>query len=152
MKRTAGYLVLMAILAVWAGPVISGAYKWVDEQGVTHFSQSPPKGGKAEELKLPASSTADATEKAADMVRKKMEAYQKRREAKKKKRDMEAEEKSSQAQNRKNCDMARNNMDVIQRGRGRYRDKDGNISGMSDGEFQTKIEQARKQVEEFCKE
>ncbi|HMH17301.1 MAG TPA: DUF4124 domain-containing protein [Burkholderiales bacterium] len=33
-----------------AAPVLSQVYKWVDERGVTHYSERPPQGSKASEV------------------------------------------------------------------------------------------------------
>lgn len=58
-SRTPGSLtiaLLTLVFAVLATPVSAAIYKWVDEQGNTHFSQSPPpakKGNKASKVKIP---------------------------------------------------------------------------------------------------
>src|SRR5258706_13780417 len=33
-----------------AAPALAQVYKWVDERGVTHYGERPPKGGKASEV------------------------------------------------------------------------------------------------------
>jgi hypothetical protein len=61
LKRTALRAVLAAFAALWLLPAAAQAiYKWVDENGVTHFSESPPppgaKGGKIDVKPVPPSS------------------------------------------------------------------------------------------------
>lgn len=51
MRSTKTVLTLALVLA--AMPVMAQTvYRWVDEQGVTHFSSTPPEGMQAEELHL----------------------------------------------------------------------------------------------------
>lgn len=43
-------LLLLILAVVTAGATI---YKWVDEKGVTHYSQTPPAKQKAQEIQAP---------------------------------------------------------------------------------------------------
>ena len=45
-------MVLFGIAVVVAVPAVAGTYKWVDEDGTTHYSQSKPPGRQAEEMSL----------------------------------------------------------------------------------------------------
>jgi hypothetical protein len=38
------------VLAVAAAPALAQVYKWVDERGVTHYGERPPRGSKATEV------------------------------------------------------------------------------------------------------
>lgn len=51
-------LLLLAVAVVAAAA--AGVYKWVDEQGTTHYSETPPTGKKSEEMKLPESPPASS--------------------------------------------------------------------------------------------
>ena len=39
-------------LALFAFPVAAQIYKWVDEKGVSHFSETPPPDGKAKNRRV----------------------------------------------------------------------------------------------------
>ncbi|MBK7953715.1 MAG: DUF4124 domain-containing protein [Candidatus Accumulibacter sp.] len=58
-------LLLLILLALAAASWGASFYKWVDEKGVTHFSELPPPGGRAQEVQKqvnsPATSDAGTT-------------------------------------------------------------------------------------------
>lgn len=61
-------------------PCSAAIYKWVDENGVTHYSESPPPSQKAQEIKpVPSSSPAASKEKTAEQLE--LEFRQRRLEA-----------------------------------------------------------------------
>lgn len=43
-------LLVLCLPALWASPAQAAMYKWVDEKGVTHFSETPPPDGKASKI------------------------------------------------------------------------------------------------------
>ena len=45
-------IVVFGIAMVVAVPAVGGTYKWVDEEGTTHYSQSKPPGRQSEEMSL----------------------------------------------------------------------------------------------------
>ncbi|WP_295430150.1 DUF4124 domain-containing protein [uncultured Thiodictyon sp.] len=47
-------VLLAALMGGAPGPAQAEIYKWTDAQGVTHFSDQPPAGGTAEQVRLPA--------------------------------------------------------------------------------------------------
>ena len=55
----------LAILAALALPAAAQVYKWVDEQGRTHYGEKPPEGVKATEMGATPSSPAAPTAPAA---------------------------------------------------------------------------------------
>jgi hypothetical protein len=45
------FLILAAaVFAIAAAPAFAQLYKWVDERGVTHYGERPPRGAKASEV------------------------------------------------------------------------------------------------------
>lgn len=46
------YFVALLILTLGIAVIGSAVYKWVDEEGVTHYSERPPSGRKAKELPI----------------------------------------------------------------------------------------------------
>ena len=79
---------LLACALAYAAPACAEAmYKWVDDKGVTHFSQTPPETSNAQKLEVrtaPASPAADAAP--ADTKGKGDDAKPQRTEAQKKER------------------------------------------------------------------
>ncbi len=70
MKRMTAALVFAGLLA---GSAAAGIYKWTDERGVTHYTASPPTGGAAEELSLPAGPPRERLDKAQEEWRSELE-------------------------------------------------------------------------------
>lgn len=62
MRRTLPAIMLLAGLLA-AGATAAKVYKWVDDEGVTHYSQQPPPGGEAQvidpEVSRPPEGSAD---------------------------------------------------------------------------------------------
>ncbi len=55
MKKLWTAVLLMIAIQFGATQAIAGIYKWVDENGVIHFSDKPPESGqKLENMKTPA--------------------------------------------------------------------------------------------------
>lgn len=51
-SKTAGLVLLFALLAVAAAPAVAAVYKWVDRNGVTQYSSTPPPDGKVTKLHI----------------------------------------------------------------------------------------------------
>lgn len=56
---------LLALLLIAAAAIASGIYKWMDDKGVTHYSDAPPKAQKATQLDHQTEPPAAAPESAA---------------------------------------------------------------------------------------
>lgn len=54
------HALLSLALAAFAPAAIAVIYKWVDEKGVTHYSQNPPSDGKANQMETKPSGPAEA--------------------------------------------------------------------------------------------
>lgn len=65
MRKTLSFFVALWLLAA-AGPGHAQVYKWVDSDGVTHYSQQPPEAGAAKEIPIPKPAVAPAPAPAAD--------------------------------------------------------------------------------------
>ena len=51
-SKIAGPVLLFALLAVAAVPAVAAVYKWVDRNGVTQYSSTPPPDGKVTKLHI----------------------------------------------------------------------------------------------------
>lgn len=56
-------IVLVVVLAVIALPANSEIYKWVDENGVTHYTQTPPQTQEAEKVGVSSTRSAAGSQK-----------------------------------------------------------------------------------------
>lgn len=125
-------------------------YKWVDEDGVTQFSQFPPPEQAAERV-APAPPPADDPAAAQERLQQKLEAFDERRQAGEENRQEEAREKEQLAQRKRNCEAARHNLEIFQRGgRTRIRTESGETTYLSDEQRQERLEAARRAVQEHC--
>lgn len=120
-------------------------YRWVDENGVTHFGSSPPKGQQSERVdaKSGHSEPVDYSEQFGSAEDETSE------------QDAEAESepanKTSEEDVREACRQARENLETIQNG-GRIAEtaEDGSRRYLSSEELAQREERARRFVEEAC--
>jgi len=127
------------------------SYRWVDENGVTVYSQSPPPSGAATEIKAPpppAISPEDAQRKL-DAQKQKLADLREDRELKQK----EAGEKEAKIKKQKsNCAAAQQNLaGLIARPHARQRGADGQYRYVTEEARQKKIETAQKYIQKNCK-
>lgn len=140
--------VLVGWLAV-AGLAQAAMYKWVDDQGVTQYTQYPPPDRKSEAIvppPPPAEDAAGAQKKLEDTLQK-LDANRKAQAG--------AEEKQQKAtaaaeQRRKNCEVARGNLEKLTAGgRTRLMGPDG-TTHLSEEDRQARIVTTKEQIKEFC--
>ncbi len=150
MFRT-GFLILASITLFISTPVAAKSYRWVDENGVTVYSQQPPPSGQVTEIKPPpppAVSPEDAQRKL-DAQKQKLTDLREDRELKKK----ETGEKKAEAKKQKsNCEAAQKNLaGLISRPHARQKESDGEYRYITEEARQKKITDAKKHIQENCK-
>ena len=123
-------------------------YKWVDEKGVTHYSETPPpdgtKGASKIEVKTPTPDRAPT-----DNWRER-EAQSKERRAKQGVQDEQARMKE-ESQRANNCRRAQRQADTMTHPGGVYRlNEKGERVFMEDQERAAKLEEARQDVARYC--
>lgn len=144
-------VVLALAFALATGGAQAGTmYRWVDEKGVTHFSEDPPPDGKAQKIDvkpLPSSSDAPAA-RPQDWRARELELRQKRLD--KEKAERKSEQDASARESR--CLRAQRALDQLNRQRPLYEvDKQGNRVYIDDRERAAEAETARKAVEANCR-
>lgn len=149
MKRT----LLATMLA--AAPLCQGAevYKWVDEHGVTVYSQSPPPSGTAElsAPPPPPPPPPGAPDAARETLQGELERLDKARETREKAAADEEKRQKEQADRQAACESARKyQADLESRPRVLLQEPDGSTRRLSDDELASMREEARKQVQELC--
>ena len=126
-------------------------FKWVDADGNTHYTQTPPPEGIAkEDLNLPASAKLDNTEavKAFEDQQNKKQELAGENEKEQKLQDRSAEHT---ALKKENCRKARAKLENVQNtGRIRAVDEYGNIVRASEEERQRRITEAQENIKKWC--
>lgn len=130
----------------------AGVHKWVDANGVTHYSEEAPAGQASTEVQTAApppnapagESTLDVMNKADAMV-----AERKRRIAAE--QQAEQEQKLQANQQKMRCAVARRNLEVLQsRARVYTFGEEGQKVYMDDAARARELESAQKAVSEYC--
>jgi hypothetical protein len=148
MKRNS-IVILSIMLLVWLMPATAKTYRWVDENGVTIYSQTPPPTGDATIIKPPPP-PASPPDEAMNNLKRRQAAID---TAKKKKQggDKESVEAENAEIKKKNCEVSRKNLaEITRHPRVRMKMDDGSYKQLSDEERQAEIDKYNKDIEKFC--
>lgn len=141
-------LVMTALLLSFS--VNAQIYKWVDENGQTHYSQTPPASGEAQQVDVPPPPPVDP-EQAQEEVDALIEQQQAAEQAEQEARQKAEEEAEQQAIREENCRIARQNLELYQNNPGRrVQDEDGNVTRLREEDRQQKMQELQQQIDEFC--
>ena len=144
--------ILLAVLALACGNAAAALYKWVDEKGVTHYTEEPPPADrKATKIEIrndgpPAKAeTADSwKEKEADFRRRRLEKERNEEAA-------AAKAKKDEAQRRERCLKAQDALDTLAPGHGVYRvNEKGERVYMEEAEREAQVKRWKKEAEAWC--
>ena len=134
------------LLALSASAMASQVYKWVDEQGVTHFGSQPPQGQQATSVntatpqpKQPAQQPAPTFDSVADPKQAEYDAKVKKDVA------------HTEAELKKFCESMRSNLAQLSNNPRVEFEVDGEVRRMTEEERQKQINDAKKSIGENCK-
>jgi len=150
LRRVFHYSLRLCLLFFIVGNCYAKMYKWVDEDGNTHYSEKPPAGDvEVQTVKPPPKVN---TEKAL----KQQEENKKKSEEAKEEQTKSAEEKTKdeadKARQKANCETARKNLASVSANPRVYSvGADGERRRLGEEERQAKITAAQKDIAEFCK-
>jgi hypothetical protein len=138
--------------AGWAVAVHAGAYRWVDANGVTHFSETVPPGIEATPVSPPPppAQSPEAARERLDAQQQQLDAMRNEREQAKREREQKQEDAR---QRRENCEAARHNLEVLQYNtstRRRYQMADGSWMRLTEEQHREKVEETERQIDMFC--
>ncbi|HSH30492.1 MAG TPA: DUF4124 domain-containing protein [Thiohalobacter sp.] len=141
---------LLPLTLLFSTGLPAAMYKWVDENGQTHYSQYPPPDREYEALAPPpppASDAGQAQQELEQLLQRQDEQRQAREQA-----EQEAAAAGRQAEQRQQaCAAARHNLEILTTGgRKRITGPDGVARYLPEEERQAKIAEAQKQIEEYC--
>mgnify|MGYP000161424309 CR=1 FL=1 len=140
-------LTMVLILSGTFSPTVSAEqyYKWVDDQGVTHYSAEKPKGREASKVEAhnPPSSSQD---KAMERLEKQREQSRQERQAAQEK---EKKEDSSEPVNQERCEKHRKNLQTLNTTSQirRKNPETGEMETLTQEERQAMIEKTKKALE-----
>jgi len=89
-------------------------YKWVDEKGVSHYSETPPPDGNAAKIELKSSTGNPPPVPQTDWKQKDLDAREKRIEKEQQAKQREAQEKIDASARRNNCRATRRRLDDLE--------------------------------------
>ncbi|MEX3773867.1 DUF4124 domain-containing protein [Pseudomonas sp. MYb118] len=134
---------LTAGLLIGLSPMCMAAqiYKWVDEQGVTHFDAQPPQGRSAETVVTPSPATSAPSRPAPDTTIGDQQAIDK---------SVKQQVSEQQAQLKVFCEQARTNLAQLQNNPRLREDVDGELRRLSEEQRQERTAETRRQIDENC--
>jgi hypothetical protein len=136
------------LLLLLAGNASAAMYKWVDEDGNTHYTQSPPPGDiQAETIGPPPKvNTKEAVEQLQEQQQKLEEISKQKQEA------IEAQSKADEelARKKANCELARERLASYTEPRVKFVQADGSRVRATEEERQEQIKISQEMIDEFC--
>lgn len=137
------------LLAMSATAMASQVYKWVDAQGVTHFSAQPPQGQDATSINTatPPPKPAAAEEQKAAPTFESIADPEQAAIDKKVKQEVAAKD----AERKKYCEDVRTNLAQLQNNPRLRMEVDGEVRRLTEEDRQTRIAEAQKSIAENCK-
>ena len=134
---------LTAALLMGLSPMCMAAqiYKWVDEQGVTHFDAQPPQGRQAETVVTPSSSSGTSAASPRSNTIGDQQAIDK---------SVKSQVAEQQAQLKVFCEQARTNLAQLQNNPRLREEVDGEMRRLSDADRQERTAETQRQIAENC--
>lgn len=132
-------------------PLLAKTYKWVDENGVTQYTATPPPTGDFKAIKAPSKPAVDPA-KAQSELEKRLEAFTKRKDDTNKAQKEADDAATKTAESKKNCEQAKKNLNLlITKVRVRYKEKDGSSRYLTDDEREANMKRAQDAIKKYCK-
>ena len=146
------FILLFLAGSLWFSCAMSETYRWVDENGGTVYSQTPPPAGiQADRIKAPPP-PARSPQEAWKGLDKQWQEMQDREDAEKEQNVQHEADEKRQSEIDSNCKAAKHNLEILQsNNRKLIRTPDGVYHRVLPEERQEEIEKARKIIEESCK-
>ncbi len=129
----------------------AATYRWVNDQGVTVYSQIPPPSGEAAVIPPPPPPPTGAA--TPQPIEEQLKQIEDQKAARQKREAKEAEEKKRQAMMEANCRNARHNLKVLEGAANRrFVEAGGGSQRLTEEERQKRIELAKENIKQFCNE
>lgn len=141
---------LTFMLSIFTTATFADIYKWVDDNGQTHYSQQAPRDIASTVIKTPPPPAIDpnTAQQQIDELIMQQEAEDQTRLEQQDQQKIEAENLANQ---QKNCTIAQQRLQQYQNNPGRRLiDADGNVTRLAEEERQQKIQEAQENVTKYC--
>jgi aspartokinase len=142
---------LATVLALLSGPALADRYyRWVDDEGVTHYTKKPPEGRPSDEISTgykPSSSQEQEMERLEKMRRQQRQAREE--EAQEQTDETAAGEEQSEEVSEEYCQKHRENLEILQNKPTvrRRNPETGEMEVIPEQERQKMIERTKKELE-----
>ena len=145
---------LFVITLLMQSTVFAEIYKWADDSGEIHYTQTPPPTGIASQVIEGASPPAvppETIRQEQQKLQQQLEAMEERRAERENKEALERQRKKLDDISEKNCITAKNNLAKLhQGGIKRYLTPEGEVIRLTEEERQRRITEAQNQVDKYC--
>jgi hypothetical protein len=148
--------ILIAAFLALALPASAALYKWVDEKGVTHYSESPPpEGTQAKKLELPSTAPNEPGKARPDTPEewkgREIEFRRRMLEKQKAEESAKAQGERSEGQRKQRCTEARRRLDLLSAGRPLYHvNEKGERVYMEESDRAAETAKWRKEIDQSC--
>jgi hypothetical protein len=143
--------IVVAVLVLACGSATAALYKWVDEKGVTHYTEEPPPDRKATKIEIRSDGPAAKPQAAESWKDKEVEFRRRQLEKERAEESASSREKNAAAQREHNCLRAREALDTLTHGRPIYRvNEKGERVYMEEAERDTETKRWRNEVDTWC--
>ena len=133
-------------------PVSAEIYKWTDAAGEVQYSQVPPPGGIKTEKIQGARPPADNPDSTSESLREQVDTMDEDIAEQEIEEKKDALRKQIDDAYERNCTTATNNLAKLQEGGNkRYLTPDGKVTHLTEEQLQQRINDAKDQIDEFCK-
>ncbi|MCU7816706.1 MAG: DUF4124 domain-containing protein [Candidatus Thiodiazotropha sp. (ex Rostrolucina anterorostrata)] len=139
-----------ALIVLFSTAASAEIYRWVNEDGVVIFSQTPPPGAKAETVKIRNSSPSSAND-SEDRLKKLHQRLADSEEDRGLKKAKQKEQAEDKARNKQNCNAARKNLEQLTALANRLYKVGDEYLRLTEEDRQKRMQQARDQIKEHCK-
>lgn len=141
-----------------ASTAFAQMYRWVDKDGKTRYSDTPPTGVKAARLGAPASGSAAAVpaESAKDAKKGPLtpaeteQGFRKRQEAARKDQEKSEQERQAQAEKAENCALAREQQRALESGRVARTNAAGERYYLDENQIAQEQAKTQKAIQQVC--
>lgn len=125
-------------------------YRWVDDNGVTHYSQTPPPHRQTDQLKPPPPPAEDPAQ-ARERLDAQLQALNERRQEREQEAETERQALEAERIRKKNCQIARSNLENLETATNSLmRLPDGSHERLDEETRQAKMDEARQAIEKYC--
>ncbi len=150
MNRHRLFALTAGLLSLAVAEAEAAMYRWVDDNGLTHYSQIAPPSGSFEVIES-ASQPATSGQDTVDDLNQQWQQMQDRGAVRKERAEEQKAEQERAALRQANCETAKNNLEILQGPPNRLiKTAEGNYRRLTEEERQERIEQAKEIMEKSC--